>query len=85
LGLSKISEKLAEIRSKLQRGTYIYLKFDFNLTFDTVSYFTVRIKIRLKIIDQRLSFNGNIKRPNYLFIEMREKRFVFSNKVKAKK
>jgi hypothetical protein len=45
----------------------------------------VRKKIRLKIKDQRLSFNGNIKRPYYLFIEMGEKRFVFSNKVKAKK
>jgi hypothetical protein len=45
----------------------------------------VRKKIRLKIKDQRLSFNGNIKRPYYLFIEMGEKKFVFSNKVKAKK
>jgi hypothetical protein len=65
---------------------YVYLSnFDFVLTFDAVSYFTVRKKIRLKIKDQRLSFNGNIKRPYYLFIEMGEKRFVFSNKVKAKK
>jgi len=45
----------------------------------------VRKKIRLKIKDQRISFNANIKRPYYLFIEMGEKKLVFSNKVKAKK
>ena len=59
--------------------------FIFDIIFGTVSYFTVRKKIRLKIKDKRISFNANIKRPYYLFIEMGEKKFVFSNKVKAKK
>jgi hypothetical protein len=45
----------------------------------------VRKKIKLHIKDKRESFGGDIKRPYYLFIEMGEKSFVFSNKVKAKK
>jgi hypothetical protein len=45
----------------------------------------VRKKIKLKINDKRDSFGGNIKRPYYLFLEIGEKQFVFSNKVKAKK
>ena len=45
----------------------------------------MRKKIKLHINDKRNSFGGNIKRPYYLFIEMGEKQFVFSNKVKAKK
>ena len=45
----------------------------------------MRKKIKLHINDKRNSFDGNIKRPYYLFIEMGEKQFVFSNKVKAKK
>ena len=45
----------------------------------------MRKKIKLKINDKRDSFGGNIKRPYYLFLEIGEKQFVFSNKVKAKK
>ena len=45
----------------------------------------MRKKIKLNLGDKRLSFNGNIKKPYYLFIEMGEKQFAFSNKVKAKK
>jgi hypothetical protein len=45
----------------------------------------VRKKIKLHIKDKRDSFGGDIKRPYFLFIEMGEKSFVFSNKVKAKK
>jgi hypothetical protein len=45
----------------------------------------VRKKIKLHIKDKRNSFDGNIKRPYYLFLEMGEKQFVFSNKVKANK
>jgi hypothetical protein len=45
----------------------------------------VRKKIKLHIKDKRESFGGNIKRPYFLFLEMGEKQFVFSNKVKAKK
>ena len=45
----------------------------------------MRKKIRLHIKDRRESFGGNIKRPYFLFLEMGEKQFVFSNKVKAQK
>ena len=45
----------------------------------------MRKKINLHIKDKRNSFGGDIKRPYFLFIEMGEKQFVFSNKVKAKK
>ena len=45
----------------------------------------MRKKIKLHIKDKRESFGGNIKRPYFLFLEMGEKQFVFSNKVKAKK
>jgi hypothetical protein len=45
----------------------------------------VRKKIKLHIKDKRNSFDGNIKRPYYLFLQMGEKQFVFSNKVKANK
>jgi hypothetical protein len=45
----------------------------------------VRKKIKLHIKDKRESFGGNIKRPYFLFLEMGEKQFVFSNKVKAQK
>jgi hypothetical protein len=45
----------------------------------------VRKKIKLHIQDKRNSFGGNIKRPYYLFLQMGEKQFVFSNKVKANK
>jgi len=45
----------------------------------------VRKKIKLHIKDKRKSFGGNIKRPYFLFLEMGEKQFVFSNKVKAQK
>ena len=45
----------------------------------------MRKKINLHIKDKRKSFGGDIKRPYFLFIEMGEKQFVFSNKVKAKK
>ncbi|MFC4269305.1 hypothetical protein [Polaribacter marinivivus] len=45
----------------------------------------MRKKIKLQLGDKRDSFNGNIKKPYYLFLEMGEKQFVFSNKVKAKK
>lgn len=45
----------------------------------------MRKKIKLHIKDKRESFGGNIKRPYFLFIEMGEKQFVFSNKVKAQK
>ena len=51
----------------------------------TVGVFTVRKKIKLHIKDKRESFGGNIKRPYFLFLEMGDKQFVFSNKVKAKK
>lgn len=45
----------------------------------------MRKKIKLHIQDKRNSFGGNIKRPYYLFLQMGEKQFVFSNKVKANK
>lgn len=45
----------------------------------------MRKKIKLHIKDKRDSFGGDIKRPYFLFLEMGEKQFVFSNKVKAKK
>ena len=45
----------------------------------------MRKKIKLHIKDKRESFGGNIKRPYFLFLEMGDKQFVFSNKVKAKK
>ncbi len=45
----------------------------------------MRKKIKLHIRDQRDICNGNIKQPYYLFLEIGEKQFVFSNKVKAKK
>jgi len=45
----------------------------------------VRKKIKLHIKDKRSSFDGNIKRPYFLFLEMGEKQFIFSNKVKAQK
>ena len=45
----------------------------------------MRKKIKLHIKDKRKSFGGDIKRPYFLFIEMGEKQFVFSNKVKAEK
>jgi hypothetical protein len=45
----------------------------------------VRKKIRLHIKDRRESFGGDIKQPYFLFLEMGEKHFVFSNKVKAQK
>ena len=45
----------------------------------------MRKKIKLNIKDKRESFGGNIKRPYFLFLEMGEKQFVFSNQVKAKK
>ena len=45
----------------------------------------MRKKIKLHIKDKRESFGGNIKRPYFLFLEMGEKQFVFSNKVKAQK
>jgi hypothetical protein len=57
---------------------------DFYIILSTV-VITVRKKIKLHINDKRKSFGGDIKRPYYLFIEMGEKQFVFSNKVKAKK
>ena len=45
----------------------------------------MRKKIKLHIKDKRASFGGSIKRPYFLFLEMGEKQFVFSNKVKAQK
>lgn len=45
----------------------------------------MRKKIRLHIKDRRESFGGDIKQPYFLFLEMGEKQFVFSNRVKAKK